>query len=56
MNNPTPARRAQLATWGSLGGRSASGTAKKRTPEHYKIISLLGVEARKAKKQLKAPL
>ena len=46
-NKPTPQ---QLATWGSIGGRSAQGKAKTRPAAHYRLISLLGVEARRKKR------
>ena len=46
---PKPSK-ANLQAWGSLGGRSAQGKAKTRPAAHYRLISKLGVEARRKKR------
>ena len=41
-------KRPNYALYGSKGGRT-TGPTKRRSPEHYALISRLGVEARRKK-------
>jgi hypothetical protein len=58
MSSEQPASNAisleQFKQWGALGGAKVTGKKKKRSAEHYRKLSAIGVAARAKKREVVA--